>query len=180
MLKGFKLGIGIFLGLGISTAFAFVVSGTIKTWTSGETLTATDLNTTVQSLKTAVESASQVHTDSMTLNSGQSTRYKSIGGFGNTTTESENEIPLPRAGIVRNVRAQLITANACGFPVTLVLRKNQVDTSITFTVANGATMAMTLSPNSVSYAQSDILTWRMYASGTCTGTSNGISMTYDF
>lgn len=180
MLKGVKHGIGIFIGLGISTAFAFAISGTIKTWASGETLTAADLNQTVQSLKTAVESASQVYTDNMTLNTGQSTRYKSIGGFGNTTIESDNEIPLPRSGTVRNVRAQLNTANACGFPVTVVLRKNQVDTNITFTVANGATMALTLSPNSVSYVQNDVLTWRIYASGTCTGTSNSIAMTYDF
>ena len=59
MIKGIKFGIGFFVGLGLSAAFAYVVSGTVKTWTTGETLTAADLNTTVNSLKTAIEGASQ-------------------------------------------------------------------------------------------------------------------------
>jgi hypothetical protein len=68
--QGFGKGIGLFLGLFCSALFAFTVSGTVKTWTSGETLTATDLNTTVQSLKTAVESATQLGWSSGNATSG--------------------------------------------------------------------------------------------------------------
>jgi len=50
--KGFMQAIA-FLLVFSGVAFALQVSGTIKTWTTGETLTASDLNTTVQSLKTA-------------------------------------------------------------------------------------------------------------------------------
>lgn len=47
---------GFALGLGFLTASLFAVAvGTIKTWTTGETLTHTDLNTTINSLKTAIE-----------------------------------------------------------------------------------------------------------------------------
>jgi hypothetical protein len=53
--KGAVQGIGVALGMAATVAVAVTVSGTIKTWTSGETLTASDINTTIASLKTAIE-----------------------------------------------------------------------------------------------------------------------------
>lgn len=53
--KGAVAGAGFGLALITTAVFAVTVSGTIKTWSSGETLTSTDLNTTITSLKTAVE-----------------------------------------------------------------------------------------------------------------------------
>ncbi|MDX1958871.1 MAG: hypothetical protein SFU98_09870 [Leptospiraceae bacterium] len=38
-----------------TTLLAVAVTGTVKTWTTGEVLSATDLNTTISSLKTAIE-----------------------------------------------------------------------------------------------------------------------------
>ncbi|MBI2889617.1 MAG: hypothetical protein HYY13_02420 [Nitrospirae bacterium] len=52
--KGFLAGSGFALGL-IAVVAAAVTVGTVKTWTSGETLTASDLNTTISSLKTAIK-----------------------------------------------------------------------------------------------------------------------------
>ncbi|HMV80934.1 MAG TPA: hypothetical protein PL048_18095, partial [Leptospiraceae bacterium] len=43
------------LGFFGTTIFAVAISGTIKTWTSGEVLKSADLNTTIASLKTAIE-----------------------------------------------------------------------------------------------------------------------------
>ncbi|HNI95565.1 MAG TPA: hypothetical protein PL169_05830, partial [Leptospiraceae bacterium] len=48
---------GILFALGFfgTTIFAVAISGTIKTWTSGELLKSADLNTTISSMKTAIE-----------------------------------------------------------------------------------------------------------------------------
>jgi len=50
------MGFGIMLGMFGTGVMAVAVTGTIKTWTANEKLTASDLNTTISSLKTAIES----------------------------------------------------------------------------------------------------------------------------
>jgi len=54
--KGLIMGFGIMLGMFGTGVMAVAVTGTIKTWTANEKLTASDLNTTISSLKTAIES----------------------------------------------------------------------------------------------------------------------------
>ncbi len=54
--RGLLQGMAIALGFFGTTVFAVAVSGTIKTWTSGEVLKSADLNTTISSMKTAMES----------------------------------------------------------------------------------------------------------------------------
>jgi len=54
--KGLMMGFGIMLGMFGTGVMAVAVTGTIKTWTANEKLTASDLNTTIASLKTAIES----------------------------------------------------------------------------------------------------------------------------
>ena len=48
---------GMLLAIGFfgTTILAVSISGTIKTWTTGEVLKSADLNTTIASLKTAIE-----------------------------------------------------------------------------------------------------------------------------
>ncbi|HNI98811.1 MAG TPA: tail fiber domain-containing protein, partial [Leptospiraceae bacterium] len=53
--RGLLQGMGIALGFFGTTVFAVAISGTIKTWTSGEVLKSADLNTTISSMKTAIE-----------------------------------------------------------------------------------------------------------------------------
>ncbi len=53
--KGVVHGVGIFVGLLSSALLAVTINGAIKTWNSGETLTAVDLNTTIQSLQQTIE-----------------------------------------------------------------------------------------------------------------------------
>ena len=53
--KSFVIGAAFALGMLTMGIFAVSVTGTIKTWATGDTLTATDLNTTITSLKTAIE-----------------------------------------------------------------------------------------------------------------------------
>jgi len=55
LFRGIFQGAGIALGFFSTTIIAVAVTGTIKTWTTGEALTAADLNTTVASLRTAIE-----------------------------------------------------------------------------------------------------------------------------
>jgi hypothetical protein len=144
-----------------SVAFAFQVSGTIKTWTTGETLTAADLNTTVQSLKTAVEGATQV---------GQIVPPKRVANAGivyspflttitsgimGTNTEPQN--PMRRSGIVKSVRMDILESinAAC----TITLRKNGADTAVQFNYVANTTAPMTDS-DTVSFVSTDILTWK--------------------
>lgn len=144
-----------------SVAFAFQVSGTIKTWTTGETLTAADLNTTVQSLKTAVEGATQV---------GQIVPPKRVANAGivyspflttitsgimGTNTEPQN--PMRRSGIVKSVRMDILEAQSVN--CTITLRKNAADTAIQLTYVANSTTALT-DTDTVSFVSSDILTWK--------------------
>ncbi|MCG9874993.1 MAG: hypothetical protein MH321_09430 [Leptospiraceae bacterium] len=50
MLKSFLLGLSFALGVGTITIYGVAISGSIVTWTSGQALTAADLNTTISSL----------------------------------------------------------------------------------------------------------------------------------
>ena len=53
--KGIVQGFGIMLGMFGTGVMAVAVTGTIKTWSSNDKLTANDLNNTITSLKTAIE-----------------------------------------------------------------------------------------------------------------------------
>lgn len=142
-----------------SVAFAFQVSGTIKTWTTGETLTAADLNTTVQSLKTAVEGATQIaqiKAPKRTLGTG--TVYS---GFlasveaDNTNVEPQNA--MLRSGTVKSVRMDILQGTTGNCRITL--RKNGVDTAVQFDYVSESTTPMTDS-DTVSFVSTDILTWK--------------------
>ncbi len=54
--RGLLQGMAIALGFFGTTILGVAISGTIKTWTSGEVLKSADLNTTISSMKTAIES----------------------------------------------------------------------------------------------------------------------------
>jgi hypothetical protein len=158
--QGFSQGIGIFLGLSFSAVFAYAVTGTIKTWTTGETLTAADLNTTIQSLKTAVESATQYfEVDRFTYQGN--TSYATFAG-GNSSTEKTSI--APRAGRVKNARLVVQSNTSAGDCVT-TLRKNLADTVISFTVPAGSTTTVTDS-DTVDIIEGDQLSWRTVCVGT--------------
>lgn len=164
MLKDIKSGLTraiVMLVVFSSVAFAFQVSGTIKTWTTGETLTAADLNTTVQSLKTAVEGATQVGqitAPRRTINTGvvYSGFLTSIAsGASGTNTEPQN--PMLRSGTVKSVRMDILESHAQN--CTITLRKNAVDTAIQLSYVANSTAALTDS-DTVSFVSTDILTWK--------------------
>lgn len=169
MLRGIKQGVGIFLGFSISALFAFSVSGTIKTWTTGETLTAADLNTTVQSLKTAIESAGQFGENSASFSFNvptyQYTRFTASG-----LMNSEIPTTMTRSGLVRNFTAK-VSANTIDVSCTLGLRKNAADSAINQTIPAGSTANIT-DADSVSFVASDTLIWRLNCPGATVGTIN--------
>lgn len=156
--QGFKSGLMVFLGLCVSGLFAYTVSGTIKTWTTGDTLTATDLNTTVQSLKTAVESASQVGVATV-FSAGGTTQYSGFLSSANTTTESQVQWPATRAGTIKSARLITQSNGTCTGTFVATLRKNGVDTNISMTVPSGS-FAQVTDADTVSFAAGDLLSWK--------------------
>jgi hypothetical protein len=156
MTKGLKQGIGIFLGLFLSAAFAYTVSGTIKTWTTGDTLTASDLNTTVQSLKTAVEGATQIGMNSFSGTAGGN--YGALPYAPYTTTEATQQFPMPRDGVVKSIRV-IPTVNSCTGAGTVTLRKNGVDTAVVLSVP-ASSLAVVTNATTISFVANDVLTWK--------------------
>lgn len=175
--QGFKSGLMLFLGVCVSGLFAYTVSGTIKTWTTGDTLTATDLNTTVQSLKTAVESASQVGTVPINPGNSGASRYSSfLFAPGNIdAAESQIQWPATRAGTVKNARLITHNTNTCATgPTVFTLRKNGVDTAISMSVPSSS-FAQVTDADTVAFVAGDLLSWR----GSC-GAAGGTNVVIYF
>ncbi|MDX1958874.1 MAG: tail fiber domain-containing protein [Leptospiraceae bacterium] len=87
--KGFLFGIGFSIGIATTTLLAVAVTGTIKTWSTGEVLSATDLNTTIFSLKTAIEGI----TSSQWTTSGSNISY-TAGNVGIGTASPSEKLSL--------------------------------------------------------------------------------------
>lgn len=158
---------GMFKGIGLmivfSTAvFAINVSGTIKTWTSGETLTATDLNTTVQSLKTAVESATQLVEFGNTRNTQAYETYYGTLTSG-TTASAAVASTMTRSGTVKN--AKLVVYGTMPFGCVMTLTKNGSDTAISLSVANGAGTSTITDADTVTFIVGDTLGWKNHCPG---------------
>ena len=170
--QGFKSGLMIFLGVCVSGLFAYTVSGTIKTWTTGDTLTATDLNTTVQSLKTAVEGASQVGMATVRSNGTGVTAYNMFLGSNRGSTEANVQWTATRAGTVKSVRlvSDDFGTNNCSGNMVITLRKNAADTALTITIP-ASSVAMITSATTVAFVAGDTLSWK----GVC---ANQVGMQY--
>lgn len=176
MIKGIKFGIGLFAGFFLSAAFAFVVSGTVKTWTTGETLTATDLNTTVQSLKSAIEGATQYVEASVSAYQGNTTYSTFAGGGMGSLTEVQSI--APRSGTIKNARL-LVRSSLAGGDCTFTLRKNSVDTAISFAVPAGSSATVT-DADTVSIAAGDLLSWKQACLGTNSTLAIGTTIAFEF
>lgn len=141
MFKGIKQGVGIALGVLLTCGvFAFTVSGSIKTWTAGETLTHTDLNQNVQTLKTAIEGATQLGWSSFSANSN--TTYASFMTYTSAPSEAIAQFPMPRAATVKTVRITPYS-NTCTSATTVTLRVNGADTGTTVSIPAGSTTPVT-------------------------------------
>ncbi len=165
MIKSMKKGASQMLAMLLvfgTAVFAFQVTGTVKTWTTNETLTATDLNTTVQSLKTAVENATQYGELSFEIHPSASGDYflgfnSGVGGLRSKTVEKG--IPARRAGTVKNARIELHDTNLLQSNCTVTLRKNGADTAISFSLTAASSASITDS-NTVSFVAGDLLNWK--------------------
>lgn len=153
---------GIYKGIGLlmvfcGAIFAYTVSGTIKTWSTGETLTATDLNTTIQSLKTSLENASQVGSAAVTIST--ISMFQTFLGSPNTISNLEPPVqwPATRAGTVKSARL-MVVSNNCINLTEIKLRKNGIDTALVLSVPAGST-AQATSSSTVSFAAGDLLHW---------------------
>lgn len=162
---------GMFKGIGLmivfSTAvFAINVSGTIKTWTSGETLTATDLNTTVQSLKTAVESATQLVEFNIVRNTHSNMSDTSYGALtSGIVSPTVVETTMSRSGVVKNAKVNVLTLVNVGYGCVYTLTKNGADTNISISVPNNTAVSTIEDSDTVSFAKDDKLGWKSFCSG---------------
>jgi hypothetical protein len=156
--EGISKGIGMFIVFG-TAVFAINVSGTIKTWSSGEILTANDLNTTVQSLKTAVESATQLVEIGTTRAIGA---WNETIFYGRLTSDFVSRIPIfttmTRSGTVKN--AKIVIHDIMYATCTITLVKNGSDTSISLTATNGLSSGTFTDPDTVEFISGDTLGWK--------------------
>jgi hypothetical protein len=82
-------------------------------------------------------------------------------------TEAVAEIIMPRAGTARNLRLRTSTAQPASGSLVITLRKNGVDTAITFTIAAGAAAGMfTDLVNTVAYAAGDLMALKLVNNAT--------------
>lgn len=155
MKNSFFKGVAFFIGFALTSAFAITVSG-LKTWTSGETLTASDLNANTQALKTAVESASQIATIVTPTSVSTGVVYSPFLTSFTRTTEAGPAIS--RAATIKNAKL-FIFSNSVGAICTVTLRKNSTDTAIQFVVPANSTTEIS-NANTVDVVAGDVLIWK--------------------
>lgn len=155
MKNSFFKGVAFFIGFALTSAFAITVSG-LKTWNTGDTLTASDLNANTQAIKTAVESASQIATVAVPTSISMGTVYSPfLTSFVRTVEVGPS---VGRTTTIKNVKL-FIYSNSVGVICTVTLRKNSVDTAIQFTVPANSTAEIT-NANTVDVVSTDVLTWK--------------------
>ncbi|MDX1958866.1 MAG: tail fiber domain-containing protein [Leptospiraceae bacterium] len=104
--KGFLFGIGFSIGIATTSLLAVAVTGTVKSWTTGEVLSATDLNTTISSLKTAIEGI----TSSQWTTSGSNISY-TAGNVGIGTNSPGSLLTMNKSGTGAQTSEMLIQSN---------------------------------------------------------------------
>jgi hypothetical protein len=98
---------------------------------------------------------------------------------GTTATEANTENTIKTAGTAKNAFIN-VTANARTTNTTFTLRKNRVDTAITFTYTSGETGIKEDTSNSISYAVDNELDWEITTStGTQTLTFQCAAIDYE-
>lgn len=160
--KGMVRGIGTLIIVG-GGLFAFQVTGTIKTWTTGDTLTAADLNTTVQSLKSAIESAGAIQVGNIFFTQAMPSPYytQSLFTTGNTGGDESRAVAMPRGGIVRSASLRVFdSVGTC----SVTLRKGAADTGISFSVPITTDVTQT-DADTVTFVAGDILDWKYDCAG---------------
>jgi hypothetical protein len=155
MKNSFFKGVAFFVGFALTSAFAITVTG-LKTWNTGDVVTAADLNGNTQALKTAVESASQIAT--VVTPSSISAGFAYSPFLVGYTRTVENGSAITRAATVKNA-SLFIYANSSSSTCTITLRKNSADTAIQFTVPANNTTQIT-NANTVSVNAGEVLTWK--------------------
>ena len=172
MVKGIKQGVGIALGVLLTCGvFALTVSGPIKTWVAGETLTHTDLNQNVASLKAAIEGATQLGLSGFAISSG--VNYVAFASNYGTSSEDEAHFPLPRAATVKSIRVA-VHSNTCTVTTTVTLRVNGTD-AVTVSIPPGSTAPVTTTATA-NLVPGDLVNWK----ASCTNGSTSGMITYEF
>lgn len=167
--KGMVRGIGTLIIVG-GGLFAFQVTGTIKTWTTGETLTAADLNTTIQSLKNGIEQAALPGQISISGAIASDPFFLPLLETKNVGHTSAPAIPANRSGTIKSVRVDVITQ--CSANVIITLRKNASGTDIQLTVPANTTATVT-DADTVAYVAGDILNWQVSGQSNCASSFSG-------
>ncbi|HRP69394.1 MAG TPA: hypothetical protein PLY93_07680 [Turneriella sp.] len=95
-------------------------------------------------------------------------------------TEAANEIAMPD-GIVRNIRFYKYDTTTCSFPITIVLRKNRVDTHVKIVIPAGEMIRPTSIAETVPYNAGDVLVWKASIATSCSCPHRvGVWAVYDY
>ena len=94
------------------------------------------------------------------------TLYQSVAGYGtNTTTESQMQLKIPKAGTLKNPVVR-ITSNTRTTASTFTLRKNGVDTAMVVTIPIATSGTFKDTTNFISIAADDLVCYKVIVSGT--------------
>lgn len=94
------------------------------------------------------------------------TLYHSVAGYGtNTATESQMQLKLPTAGILKNPVVRL-TSNTRNGASTFTLRKNSVDTAMVVTIPTTTSGTFKDTTNFISVAADDLVCYKVIIGGT--------------
>jgi hypothetical protein len=127
---------------------------------------------------TGAESITVFHNTTITAVSS-STRYHSISGYGvNTSTESQMQVRIPKAGYLKYGVIR-ITSNTRNGSTVYTLRKNSADTAMVITVPTTTSGVFKDTTNFVSIAANDLVVWKSVLGGT-TGTVTPQSMHIEY
>ena len=122
-------------------------------------------------------SSSIFFTSMTTLNAGAATRYLLLDGTGNNNQSTDavgqrTRLVCSRSGTVSALYIIVNAAPGAGITIAFTIRKNGVDTTLTATVAAGATTASDTS-NSFSISAGDALSVKCVIAGGTPTTSSG-------
>lgn len=96
------------------------------------------------------------------------------------TNEAQRSIPMPYAGIVLNFRIYLASAQPASGALTIILRKNGVNTAGAITIPISAAAGVYSTTCNISYAAGDLLSWIFFNAATAaSGQLAGLSAEYD-
>ncbi len=102
-----------------------------------------------------------------------------VGGGAPSGTETNVDVDSPAAATMKNLYVQLASAPGMGNSLTLTMRQNAADTSLTCAVSGASATVCNDTTHSFNVSQGDLITLKAVTSGVIVGSIN-LTFTYQF